>query len=78
MGAVILNGADIGSNCLIGAGALVTGGTVIPDGSVVMGTPGKVKRQITDEDIRDNHDAAMEYIEAGKMYKEGRAKFIRG
>lgn len=78
MGAVILNGADIGSNCLIGAGALVTGGTVIPDRSVVMGTPGKVKRQITDEEIRDNHDAAMEYIEAGKMYKEGRASVIKG
>lgn len=46
MGAVILNGARIGRDCLIGAGALITEGKVIPDGSLVMGSPGKVVRQL--------------------------------
>lgn len=46
MGATILNGAKIGSGCLIGAGALITEGKEIPDGSLVMGSPGKVIRQL--------------------------------
>ncbi|MEX0343305.1 MAG: gamma carbonic anhydrase family protein [Rhizobiaceae bacterium] len=49
MGATILNGAVIGNDCLIGAGALVTEGKIIPDGSVVMGTPGKVVREVDDK-----------------------------
>lgn len=46
MGATVLNGAVIGKGCLIGAGALVTEGKVIPDGSLVMGSPGRVVRQL--------------------------------
>ncbi len=46
MGAMIMNGAVIGKNCLIGAGAMVTEGKVIPEGSMVVGTPGKVVRQL--------------------------------
>ncbi|MFV0515494.1 MAG: gamma carbonic anhydrase family protein [Jhaorihella sp.] len=46
MGATILNGARIGSNCLIGAGALITENKEIPDNSLVMGSPGKVVRQV--------------------------------
>ena len=49
---IILNGAKIGKNCLIAAGALVTENAVIPDGSMVMGMPGKVKRELTEEDIK--------------------------
>lgn len=52
MGAIILNGAKIGKNCLIGAGALVTEGKEIPDGSLVMGSPGKVVREL-DEKARE-------------------------
>jgi carbonic anhydrase/acetyltransferase-like protein (isoleucine patch superfamily) len=48
--AVILNGAKIGKNCLIGAGALVAEGKVIPDNSVVLGSPGKVVRELTESD----------------------------
>ena len=51
IGAVVLNGAKIGKNCLIGAKALVTEGAEIPDGSMVLGIPGKVVRQLTDEQI---------------------------
>ena len=46
MGATVLNGARIGRNCLIGAGALITEGKDIPDRSLVMGTPGKVVREL--------------------------------
>lgn len=48
IGATILNGAKIGKNCIIGAHALVTEGKEIPDGSVVMGSPGKVVKQIAE------------------------------
>ncbi len=50
MGAIILNGATIGEDCIIAAGTLLTEGTVIPPGSMVMGTPGKVRRPLTDAD----------------------------
>lgn len=46
MGAIVLNGAKIGKNCLIGAGALITEGKEIPDNSLVMGSPGKVVREL--------------------------------
>jgi carbonic anhydrase/acetyltransferase-like protein (isoleucine patch superfamily) len=61
MGATILNGARIGRNCLIGAGALVTEGKEIPDGSLVMGTPGKVVRQLTEEQIEGLRGSARGY-----------------
>jgi carbonic anhydrase/acetyltransferase-like protein (isoleucine patch superfamily) len=51
MGATVLNGAKIGKGCLIGACALITEGKEIPDGSLVMGSPGKVVRQL-DETAR--------------------------
>lgn len=51
MGSIILNGATIGDHCLIGAGSLVTQGTVIPSGSLVLGSPAKVKRPLTQEEL---------------------------
>ncbi len=48
--AVVLNGAKIGKNCLIGANALVTENTVIPDGSMVLGSPGKVKKTLSEQE----------------------------
>lgn len=48
MGATILNGAKIGKNCLVGANALVTEGMVIPDGSLVLGSPAKIRTQLSD------------------------------
>lgn len=49
MGAVILDGAEIGNQCIIGANALVTGGTKVPDGSLVLGSPAKVVKTLSDE-----------------------------
>ncbi|HET9697388.1 MAG TPA: gamma carbonic anhydrase family protein [Terriglobales bacterium] len=50
MGAVILNGARVGSDCIIGAGTLITEGTVIEPGSLVLGSPGKAKRELSNEE----------------------------
>ncbi len=63
MGAIVLNGAVIGNNCIIGAGALVTGKTDAPDGSVLLGSPAKVVKSVTPEQIADNAHSAEHYIE---------------
>ncbi len=55
---VILNGAKIGKNCLIGASSLIAEGKEIPDGSLVMGSPGRVVRQLSAEEIARIHRAA--------------------
>lgn len=62
MGAIVLDGAKIGKNCIIGAGALVTGGTEIPDGSLVIGSPAKVRREMTEAEIEANRQNAKEYV----------------
>jgi carbonic anhydrase/acetyltransferase-like protein (isoleucine patch superfamily) len=67
--AVILNNVVIGRNCLIGAGALVTEGKVIPDNSLVLGSPGKVVRELTPEDIARNHANTAGYAVRGGYYK---------
>ena len=62
MGAIVLNGAKIGKNCLIGAGALVTQNAVIPDGSMVIGSPAKVKRPLTEEEMASVRQSAADYV----------------
>lgn len=62
MGAILLNDCKIGKNCIIGAGALITQGMEIPDGSVVLGNPGKIRRQITPEEIESSRENALVYI----------------
>jgi len=62
MGAIILNGADIGEDSIIAAGTLVTEGTVIPPRSMVMGTPGKVRRALTDEDVATILEYSGNYV----------------
>ena len=61
MGATVLNGAVIGDNCLIGAGALIPEGKVIPDGSLVMGMPGKVVRDLTEDQVEGLRKSALGY-----------------
>ena len=58
MGATILNGAHIGKNSIIGANSLITEGKKIPERSLVMGSPGKVIREVTDEEIKAIHENA--------------------
>lgn len=61
MGAIILDGAIIGENCIIGAGSLITEGAVIPSNSLVIGSPGKVRRKITEEEIKTIKQNAIRY-----------------
>lgn len=63
MGAVILNGATIGDNCIIGAGAIITEGAVISSNSLVIGIPGKMRRQVTEEEIKTIKQNAKRYEE---------------
>lgn len=70
MGAIVLNGAVVGRNCIVGAGSLVPPGMVIPDGSLVMGSPARIRREVTDEDIAANRRSADFYVKEGKAYKE--------
>ena len=69
--AVILNGAVIGKNCLVGANALVGEGKVIPDGSLVIGSPGKVARKLTDDEIARINATAGNYVNRFKRYQAG-------
>lgn len=63
MNAVILNGAQVGNGCIIGAGALITQNTVIPDGSMAFGSPAKVKRPLTREELEGVIASAKEYLD---------------
>lgn len=67
--AVVLNGAEIGDDCIIGANSLVTEGKKIPSGSLVLGSPGKVVRQITDEEKHTIAHSAAHYVENFRRYR---------
>ena len=69
MGAIILNGARIGSNCIVGAGALVTGKMDAPDGMMILGSPAKVVRPLTEAEIESNRASAQGYLEAARRYR---------
>ena len=72
--AVILNGAKIGRNCLIGANSLIPEGKEIPDGSLVMGSPGKIVRTLSEAQIEGLKASAMHYVENGRRYKASLAR----
>lgn len=69
MGAIILNGARIGKHSIVGAGAVVTEGKQIPPRSLVLGTPGKVVRELTNEDVQKILKGAQHYIDAAEQYR---------
>jgi carbonic anhydrase/acetyltransferase-like protein (isoleucine patch superfamily) len=68
IGSTILNGADIGSNCLVGAHSLVTEGKTFPDGSLILGSPAKVVRKLTDEEIAGMRESASRYVTNAARY----------
>lgn len=68
MGAIVMNGAVIGSESLVGAGALVTEGTVVPPRSLVLGSPAKVRRELTDAEVAGLHESAARYVQNGKRH----------
>jgi carbonic anhydrase/acetyltransferase-like protein (isoleucine patch superfamily) len=62
MGSVVLDGAKIGDNCLVGAGSLVTGKMDAPAGSMILGSPARVVRALTEEEIEDIRESMREYL----------------
>jgi carbonic anhydrase/acetyltransferase-like protein (isoleucine patch superfamily) len=70
IGSVILNGAKIGKNCIIGAKALVTEGMIVPDGSMVLGSPGKIKKTLSEDEQKIVSFGADHYVKNYKRYKE--------
>ena len=74
MGAIILNGAVIGRDCIVAAGALIPQNAMIPDGSLVIGSPGKVRRSLTAEEIEHNRHSAAQYVLEAAAYKKQLAK----
>ena len=69
IGSTILNKAKIGKNCIIGANTLVTENKVIPNNSLVLGSPGKVIRKVTDDEIKIICENAKHYVKNSKRYK---------
>ncbi|WP_439588270.1 gamma carbonic anhydrase family protein [Hydrogenophaga sp.] len=74
IGATVLNGAKIGKNCLVGARALVTEGKEFPDGSMILGSPAKVVRSLTPEQIEGLRRSARHYVENAERYRKGLKK----
>ncbi len=70
MGAIVLNGAKIGKNCIVGAGALVTQNTVVPDGSMVLGSPARIKRALTEAEMEQTAKNAAIYVDLIKTYRD--------
>ncbi|HEY8559130.1 MAG TPA: gamma carbonic anhydrase family protein [Pyrinomonadaceae bacterium] len=70
IGAIVLDGARVGKNSLVAAGSLVTPGTIIPERSFVMGTPARVKRELSDEEIANLQKFWQNYITLSAVYLE--------
>ena len=70
MGSTVLNNAKIGNNCLVGANSLITEGKVFPDNSMIMGSPGKVVRELTEIEVKMIKLSALHYVENMKRFKK--------
>ncbi len=70
IGAILLDGVRIGKNSLVAAGSLLTPGTQIPPGSLVMGSPAKVKRELTKEELDKLDGSWRNYVELKKHYED--------
>ena len=70
MGAIIMDGAVIGEDSVIGAGALVTERTVVPPKSVVLGSPARVRRPVTDEEVRWIRESSGNYVKYAGQYMD--------
>ncbi|MBM3811777.1 MAG: gamma carbonic anhydrase family protein [Acidimicrobiia bacterium] len=70
IGAIILNGARIGAGSIIAAGTLVVEGAEIPPGSMVMGVPGKIRREVTEEERERFRANTQRYVQLAQRYRE--------
>ena len=71
MGATILDGAVVGENVIVGANSLITSRRTIPSGVLVMGSPAKVVRELTPEEIEGIHHSVEGYVKLSKEYASG-------
>ncbi len=71
MGAIIMDGAVIGEDSVVGAGALVTEGTIVPPKSLILGSPAKVKRPVTEQELAWIRESAQNYIRYSRQYLSG-------
>jgi carbonic anhydrase/acetyltransferase-like protein (isoleucine patch superfamily) len=71
MGALLLTGCEIGAECIIAAGTLITEKRRIPPRSLVMGVPGRVVREVRDEDLRRTLAISAHYLEMAQRYAHG-------
>jgi carbonic anhydrase/acetyltransferase-like protein (isoleucine patch superfamily) len=69
MGAVVLNGAVVGAGSLVAAGAVIPQGAVIPPRSLVAGVPGKVRRELGDDDVDRNKLNAAGYVHLSELHR---------
>ena len=74
MGAIIMDGAVLGEDCVVGAGALVTERTIVPPKSLIQGSPAKVKRLVTDEELAWIRESAQNYVRYARQYLEEPSK----
>lgn len=72
MGSIVMNGAQIGRDCIVAAGAVVTEGVVAPPGSLVIGVPAKVRRSLSPEEIERNLRSAQHYVDNARRFLAGR------
>ncbi|MGH7885149.1 MAG: gamma carbonic anhydrase family protein [Thermodesulfobacteriota bacterium] len=68
MGSIVLDGAVIESNSIVGAGSVVPPGFRVPSGSLVMGVPAKIKRELSEKEIKDIKKSAMNYVQNARNY----------
>ena len=76
MRATLLNKVKVGKGCIIGAHALLTEGTEIPDYSLVLGAPGKVVKQLDEEQVERIRKNAAHYVALAKRYQRGEFEII--
>jgi len=69
IGAIVMDGARVGRNSLVGAGSLVTPDTQIPPRTLVLGSPARVKRELTDEEIKDLEKFWRNYVSYSQIYR---------
>jgi carbonic anhydrase/acetyltransferase-like protein (isoleucine patch superfamily) len=73
MGAILLNGAKIGRNCIVGAGALVTEKKEFPDNSLIIGSPARLARTLDEASAQSLRESAAHYVANGRRYAKGLA-----
>lgn len=78
MGAIIMDGAIIGEDSVVGAGALITEGTIVPPKSLILGSPAKVKRPVTEEELAWITESAENYVKYAQQYMGDSSKAKTG